>query len=563
MKNFRVLVLGEDTQSFLAIIRSLGRAGIEVHVAWCPMDSAALKSRFVHTVHRLPTFRADTTQWLDAFKDLLRSQRFDLVLPTTDSSALPLQLHHAELEDLARLYILPDDVYRTCASKQATWELGDRLGIPVPRQHVVENREQALEAAALFGYPLVLKPFNSARAENPGQRQKVEKAENQAHLLGLVDAMTSSQPILAQENFIGIGVGVEVLCNTGKILVAFQHERIHEPLKGGGSSYRRSVPLDADMLDASARLMKALNYTGVAMVEFKHDRASGRWILIEINARFWGSLALSIAAGLDFPLYLVQLLLEGVTNFPQSYRTGIYCRHWSRDIQWFLGNLRADKSDRTLQTRKLSSVFSELLNVVTLRERSDTFSIDDPAPAFVDLGQFLEEKLFRVLKLLKPFRILHGTRLRRLSLEAGRIIVVCHGNICRSPFAGAVLRDRFDRDAVSRGSYPKEGRTSPVNAILAAEQRGIDLSAHRSGMITLNEFQTADLVLIFDRRNWLSLRALAPELMGYVAYLGAAQPAMSLEIPDPYGGSLADFTQCYARIEDALGKLSNRSSGNL
>jgi hypothetical protein len=47
----RVLVLGSDTRSFLAVVRSLGRAGLEVHVAWCPLQSASLRSRYIAAIH--------------------------------------------------------------------------------------------------------------------------------------------------------------------------------------------------------------------------------------------------------------------------------------------------------------------------------------------------------------------------------------------------------------------------------------------------------------------------------------------------------------------------------
>ena len=58
----------------------------------------------------------------------------------------------------------------------------------------------------------------------------------------------------AQENFVGIGVGVELLALQGEILTAFQHERVHEAPTGGISGYRKSVPLDPELLDA-ARLL--------------------------------------------------------------------------------------------------------------------------------------------------------------------------------------------------------------------------------------------------------------------------------------------------------------------
>ncbi|HEY5331479.1 MAG TPA: ATP-grasp domain-containing protein [Acidobacteriaceae bacterium] len=555
MAKRRILVLGEDSQSFLTVIRSFGRAGIEVHVVWCPLDSPALASRYIHKIHRLPAFHADHTEWISAFQQLFREEHFDLVVPTTDSATLPFQLHRRQFEPLVRMCLLPDDVYRICANKDETWELAKRLSISVPRQAIVASAQEALDAATTFGYPLVLKPRASSNERNPMKRQKVLKAENEEELLRLAAEMTANGAVLAQENFIGIGVGVEVLCKDGRILMSFQHERVHEPLKGGGSSYRKSVPLSSDLLDATARMMQALEYTGVAMVEFKQDRATGRWILIEINARFWGSLALCAAAGLDFPVALVKLLLDGEEPAGSGYRTGVYCRHWSKDIQWSLSNLRADKSDPTLQTRKLSSLLLEAVNVLTLKERSDTFVFDDPRPAWEDLKLYVGEKLFRVFKLLRPFRSRHRSRLRRLYRRAGPILVICHGNMCRSPFGAEILAQRLDKTVISGGIYPKAGRVSPDNAIAAAAEVGINLAEHRSSVVTLEELRAADLILIFDRRNWLGLRALAPELMAGVAFLGAADTSRPLEIADPLGGDIDEFRHCYARIQDALNRL--------
>ena len=81
--------------------------------------------------------------------------------------------------------------------------------------------------------------------------------------------------VSVQENFIGTGVGIELLAAQGELLFAFQHVRVHEPIMGGGSSYRKSVPLDPKLLEASTKLLKALNYTGVAMVEFKVNFKTG------------------------------------------------------------------------------------------------------------------------------------------------------------------------------------------------------------------------------------------------------------------------------------------------
>ena len=555
-KHRRVLVLGEDTLSFLAIIRSLGRFGLEVHVAWCPLDAPALQSRYVKLVHRIPPYREETDNWIHAFQRVLRQQQFDLVLPTTDNTILPFQMYRAEFEPLARFCLLPGDTYRICFDKGETYKLAVQEAVPVPRQRVIRNVEEALECAKEFGYPLVLKPKRSAEGQNPNVRQVVRKGFNERELLELAKEMTANQEVLTQENFVGGGVGVEVLCKDGQILTAFQHERIHEPLRGGGSSYRKSVPLHAGMYAATSRLMTALRYTGVAMVEYKQNPTTGEWMLIEINSRFWGSLPLSIAAGLDFPRYLYEMLLEGRTEFPRTYRTGMFSRNWSKDMQWFLANLRADRSNPLLQARPLWSVMLEAGNILLLRERSDTLALDDPRPAWADLTQYFGEKVFRVIKLFKAYRQIEQRRLFRLYRSATSVLVMCYGNICRSPFAEAVLDRTTNKVVTSAGTYLKAGRKSPAEAVEAAAALGIELTNHCSQVVTEEELKLIDLIIVFDRANWLAIRSMCPEVMQRVAYLGAADPNEPLEVQDPFGHGIEEFHECYRRVQRLVERLA-------
>ncbi len=547
----RVLVLGEDTRAFLSVIRSLGRAGLEVHVAWCPWNSAALRSRYVRRVHALPPYRSDTRTWLDAFNHLCREHRFELILPCTDGAILPLQLHRNELECADRVYLLPDDVYRTFSSKEETYVLARDLGVPLPAQAGARTFDDVRAAADRFGFPIVLKPKRSASVTTPLARQAVQKVRRAQDLEACAGAMLRGGDILVQQNFPGIGIGVEVLCQDGEMLTAFQHERVHEPLMGGGSSYRKSVPLHAGMLNATRRLMKAVRYTGVAMVEFKYNVETQTWVLIEVNARFWGSLPLSLAAGLDFPRYLYEMLCRGRTDFPQQYRINLYARHWSSDLQWMLANLRANRNDPDVMGRPWRKVAGEIVNAALLRERSDTLVWDDPRPAIADLRGFFGRKLFTAAKRIGLARKLRCRQTLRAARAARRIVFACHGNICRSPFAAAVLREkrRPDITCSSSGCFPKEGRCSPDAAIEAARRFGIDLSTHRSNVMTQDDAAAADLILVFDRKNVDELDALFTGIRGKVHYLGALDPQRSLEIADPYGSAVDEFLKCYERIQ--------------
>jgi predicted ATP-grasp superfamily ATP-dependent carboligase len=321
----------------------------------------------------------------------MREERYDLVVPCDDPSVLPLQRYRSDLEPHGRVYLLSDDTFEITSNKLETTRLARQLEIPVPREIQVETVEELEHVSREFRYPIVLKPFSSVGADDVASKRFVRKAYNAAELEAALLELLAFGPVQTQENVAGLGVGVEVLADQGRILAAFQHRRVHEPPLGGGSSYRCSVPLDPRLLQATQKLMEALDYTGVAMVEFKVDPETGRWALMEINARFWGSLPLPVAAGVDFPYFLYQLIVEGKRDFPSGYRVGLHARNWSRDAVWMWQNLKADRTDPTLMTVPLPRVMLEIRHLFTLKERSDTFTLDDPRPGLAEIWELIRK----------------------------------------------------------------------------------------------------------------------------------------------------------------------------
>jgi len=378
-------VLGSDTRSFLAVVRSLGRRQLAVHVGWCPPGEPALRSRYIAKVHTLPTYAPDA-EWKGALIALLQREQFDLVIPCDDPTLLPLQLHREDLERAGRLYLLNQQAFHVTTSKFATTALAREHDVPVPREFTASRIRDAEEVLARLEPPFVLKPGSSFTMTDLTTRRRVRKAGTPDELRDGLAELLATGPVQVQEHFTGVGVGVEVLAGDGDVLYAFQHLRIHEPPAGGGSSYRKSVPLTPDLLAAARQLIKALDYTGVAMFEFKVHPRTGAWILVEINGRFWGSLPLAVAAGADFPYYLYQMLVEGRRDFSPGYREGLFARNWRNDVGWAWLNFTADRADPGLVPRSLWQVAGEVVNVLTVRERSDTFVLDDPGPAFAELA---------------------------------------------------------------------------------------------------------------------------------------------------------------------------------
>ncbi len=559
-----VLVLGHGVRSFLAVIRSLGRSGLHVHVGMCDQDDPALQSKYVRQWHRIPAYAPGDSAWLDAITGLMAATPFDLVIPCDDSTLIPLQLHQNDLRPHGRVYTLSEDAYRIAFDKIASTQLASELGLCVPREKVVSPDTPVDVILEDLPLPVILKPPSSFLAEGLGSKRKVVRARTREQLVEHLAERQDWSAVQVQENFIGSGVGVEFLADAGEILVAFQHVRVHEPLEGGGSSYRKSTALHPELLDASRKLVRAMDYRGVGMVEFKIDPTTGAWVFIEINGRFWGSLPLAVASGANFPRYLYELLVLGRRNFPTEYTRGIHCRNLTPDLRWLIANFAADRSDSTLATRPLWRVAAEVLNFVTLRERWDTLTMDDPRPGVNEIAEIFRnvcEKTLgagrRGIRSLGPVRRWRAQRTIRAVRRARSVLFVCKGNICRSPFAEQYARRIFgERFTIrSSGYFPRHGRPSPETACEAALEFGVELATHRSNLLNRQDIEQADVVFVFDEQNRRTLVEEYPTARRKLFDLATLREDGGLTIEDPYSGSLATFQAIYSQIAGALDAL--------
>jgi len=563
----KALVVGDDTRSFLATLRSLGRQGIEVHVAPYDHSAPALRSRYIVKVHAIPYYLGDGKVWLEAMRALLAAERFDLIIPCEERSLLPLMRHRAMFEPACRLAIPDEAGMAAFFDKFATRELAQACGVAVAPGRLLATNDSAQSLCAAFSLPLVLKYRKSYSWEN----LYVRKAAFVIHTLPELERWLETNPRAPGEVFVegffpGLGGGVSVLCDQGRVLQAFEHQRAHEV--AGSSYYRRSVTLDQARLAAVAAMVDRVRYTGLAMFEYKLDTSSGAWCLLEVNARPWGSMPLPVALGVDFPYFLYRLLVDGVALPQAVYHPDIYGRNFIPDL-WQLRSALAAQARHPLSAlRHLGAWLGEFARVLTGREKQDLWVRDDPRPARAELYQFVRDRL-QSLRLVCWISGMVGARrdwqrvsaLAQSPLQKPSVMLLCQGNICRSPYAEMRLRElmpgtgQFDID--SAGLLPRNPRPSPGVALVAARARGIDLAPHQSRHAWRDTLEKASLIVIFDDVNLRHLAARHPDLCARAVYLGSLDPhGGAREIHDPDGKPEAVFAETYARIDRCLESLA-------
>ncbi len=129
-----------------------------------------------------------------------------------------------------------------------------------------------------------------------------------------------------------------------------------------------------------------------------------------------------------------------------------------------------------------------------------------------------------------------------------RILVVCTGNICRSPVAEAMLRRALpQREISSAGLGALVGHGVEPTARELAEADGLDASNHRARQLTAEMLQAADLVLVMSDGQRRAIADLAPEALGKTMLLGRWLPDEP-EIPDPYRKSREVFEHVHRML---------------
>lgn len=136
-----------------------------------------------------------------------------------------------------------------------------------------------------------------------------------------------------------------------------------------------------------------------------------------------------------------------------------------------------------------------------------------------------------------------------------KIIIICTGNICRSPAAEFLLRQRLEAVASWQGSVHSAGIGALVNhpadentqAMMLAKD--IDLSAHRAKQLTLEHLRQADLVLVMEKHHRQAVLDLDPTARGKTFLLGHW---INTEIPDPYRRGEEAHAEALRLIELAI-----------
>ena len=330
----RILVTDADKRAGLGAMRSLGHAGHTVIAGYREGlgRPASVSSRYRSELlcypdphHRQSLFR----EWLF---DQANRHTVDAILPVAEASLVGVAAIRNTLPGDVLPIVPSDAALEYTLSKFHATRLALAIDMRCPTTVFISNGHSTCDCRdelARLRFPIIIKTDNYFTEEGGYARRRHFIAQHAYQAHEVLDDLAHLQTrIIAQEFLPGRGTGSCLLRFHGNTYLSFAHRRLHEfPYTGGASSFRESCR-DEELVRLGEKLLDAIDYAGVAMVEFRRDARDERPYFLKINGRLWGSIALALHCEVDFPAALVHCHLFGsAPPHPLGYRSGLRCRN--------------------------------------------------------------------------------------------------------------------------------------------------------------------------------------------------------------------------------------------
>lgn len=317
-----------------------------------------------------------------------RSKQKPVLIVGGSKTMAALVINQDKIKDYFEFNLVNGEKYRNANNTYELSKFAEKAGVPFPSTTFLNENESILELSLRIEYPVVIKYREGEKLPLKAQ-ERYKIVDNQEGFIDIYTVMNSIQPRPLVQSYIeGDGFGVSaVFDNNNEPVEIFCHRRIREyPVSGGPSTLCESI-WDDRMVKYAISLLKELQWTGFAMVEFK-GRLDGEISLMEINPRFWGSMPLSLLSGCNMPLAYYNSILsiecinKGKTTFENRYKLRIRMQYILQDLLAVKGYFNTDKS----------ILIKFIKDIINPRVKDGLFRLSDPLPGLMYLKSIIFSK---------------------------------------------------------------------------------------------------------------------------------------------------------------------------
>jgi predicted ATP-grasp superfamily ATP-dependent carboligase len=350
-------------------------------------DNLVVFSRYCRERLRYPDPTADAEGFVAALLGHVRAGSYDVLLPLSDETTIPIVRHRDEFLPHVRMAVPPYEALRRAYDKSLLLEMASDLGIAVPRTFRPQSMADMEEIAHVVEYPCVFKLRRGAGAVGlVFPRTKDDLLRCYRNLDGTASLVYDRAEPLVQEFIPGEVHDACLLFRHGEPRAVLTQRRIRMYPPAGGIGIYNETTDHPVVRKQAITLLQRLVWHGPAMVEFRVDARDNIPKLMEVNGRYWGTLDLAIQAGIDFPYLACCIAVDGDVDPVHTYQAGMKYR-WPIPYGWLFAKQ---------QTRRWSAFWEFLRR--DPHARSDLW-LTDPWPHI--MGLVHDQRRRRALGLLQ------------------------------------------------------------------------------------------------------------------------------------------------------------------
>lgn len=357
-----VLLLDGRAISSLAIARRLDEMGVTVHTADTFRHSLTAHSAATTETHTYPSADETPAAFKRAVSALIERHGFDVVLPVRDATTRCLAEIAEDLPAGTETFLDSPERIEMLQDKKRFGKLAIESGIPTPETYFPE--EMGIDAVRRRAeFPVLLKPTNASGARGIRRVERPSELSETYH-----DARRKEGDLIVQEFIDHEGghysIGGVFEAGTPKAIHVYE-ELLQYPDSGGPAIRARTVDIDPWVRELLG-LLESIEWTGPAHMDVLFDPRERRYKLLEVNPRFWSSIALTIASGVDIPGVVVGLATgsdaEADPDASDTYRSGqTYRWAFPNELLWALdGWNTAARIQRLLEADGEATTYSIL-----------------------------------------------------------------------------------------------------------------------------------------------------------------------------------------------------------
>ncbi len=386
------LLTNGEGRATVAACRCLSTAGYRVAVIAAARPAAAHWTRSCKERLRLADPVRSPRAFVDGLEQLVRTKRYDVLLPGSDGALLAISCARERLEPYVQIGLPSQAAVEASLDKLRLVQAATAAGLTTPTTVVCETAQDASSAARTLSFPVVLKPARSI-VDDGDIRAQVSTLVvfDEAQLAALTPGY--GRPFLVQSRERGVVYSCAgVMVPAGLLTLLTSRYRRTWPPEGGEVAFSEAVQTPPGLREAVEALLTQLGWQGLFELEMIR-RADGSFAAIDLNPRLYGSLALATAAGAALPAIWCEWLLTGHAT-PPPLALGVMYRWEEGDLRHLLWQLRRRQ---LRQAMKVAVPHRGLVHAY--------FRADDPGPL--------------VARALHLVRVARRKRARTVSTQGG------------------------------------------------------------------------------------------------------------------------------------------------